>query len=75
LSIFSRNSRFRLFRLAVVPTVLLAVCAAPGLVEAQAASGTQACGGNSTVDALGAETAMSARAFLAQLQGCRAVEQ
>ena len=67
-SIFNRNSRFRPFRFALVPTVLLVVCAAPGLLEAQAASGTQACGGNSTVDALGAQTATSARAFLAQLQ-------
>jgi hypothetical protein len=65
---FDRNPRSRLFRLALVQTVLVVVCAAPGLLEAQAASGTQACGGNSTVDILGAKTAMSARAFLAQLQ-------
>jgi hypothetical protein len=65
---FDRNPRSRLFRLALVQTVLVVVCAAPGLLEAQAASGTQACGGNSTVDVLGAKTAMSARAFLAQLQ-------
>jgi hypothetical protein len=46
LSSFDRNPRSRLFRLALVQTVLLVVCAAPGLLEAQAASGTQACGGN-----------------------------
>jgi hypothetical protein len=44
------------------------VCAAPLPFEGQADGGTQACGGNSTVDALGEKTATSARAFLAQLQ-------
>ncbi|HEX4019995.1 MAG TPA: hypothetical protein VHX63_02525 [Acidobacteriaceae bacterium] len=44
--------------------VLLAVSVAPGIARAQ----SPACGGNSTVDALGAETAAGARAFLAQLQ-------
>ena len=43
------------------------VCA-PLQLEGQAGGGTQACGGNSTVDALGAKTAASARTFLAQLQ-------
>jgi hypothetical protein len=53
----------------LVPMILLVLlCAAPSLLEAQAGSGLQACGGNSTVDALGARTATSARAFLAQLQ-------
>jgi hypothetical protein len=52
----------------LVQTLLLVVCAAPSLLAAQAGGGTQACGGNSTVDALGAKTASSARAFLAQLQ-------
>lgn len=68
MSVFNRNSRFRPFLLGVFQTMLVLFCAAPGLLEAQAANGTQACGGNSTVDALGAQTAMSARAFLAQLQ-------
>jgi hypothetical protein len=49
-------------------TLLIMICAAPGLLEAQAGAGQQACGGSSTVDALGAKTATSARAFLAQLQ-------
>jgi hypothetical protein len=44
------------------------LCAAPLQLEGQADSGTQVCGGNSTVDALGAKTAAGARAFLAQLQ-------
>jgi hypothetical protein len=64
-----RNSRLRPFLFRLIQTVLLVVvCAAPGLLEAQADSGPPACGGNSTVDALGAKTAMSARAFLARLQ-------
>jgi hypothetical protein len=52
------NSRAHL-----VPAFLLVtLCAAPLQMTGQA------CGGNSTVDALGAKTAASARAFLAQLQ-------
>jgi hypothetical protein len=47
---------------------MVMVCAAPLQLEGQAAPGPQACGGNSTVDTLGAKTAESARAFLAQLQ-------
>jgi hypothetical protein len=47
---------------------MVMVCAAPLQLEGQAVSGPQACGGNSTVDILGAKTAASARAFLAQLQ-------
>jgi hypothetical protein len=68
LSIFNLNSRCRSLRFALVPSVLLVACAAPRLLEAQAAGGTQTCGGNSTVDVLGAQTATSARAFFAQLQ-------
>jgi hypothetical protein len=57
------NTRFHSFRLGLVPLLFLVmVCAAPLQLEGQA------CGGNSTVDALGAKTAASARAFLAQLQ-------
>jgi hypothetical protein len=48
--------------------LMVMVCAAPLQLEGQAGGGTQACGGNSTVDALGAKTAAGARAFLAQLQ-------
>ena len=56
--------RFRL-----VPTLLLVmVCAALPRVEGQAGGPPEACGGDSTVDALGEQTATSARAFLAQLQ-------
>jgi hypothetical protein len=56
--------RFRL-----VPTLLLVmVCAALPQVEGQAGGPPQACGGDSTVDVLGEQTATSARAFLAQLQ-------
>jgi hypothetical protein len=59
--------RIRPFRLSLVSAFLMVVlCATPLL--AQAGGGTQACGGNSTVDILGAKTAASARAFLAQLQ-------
>ena len=61
------SSRIRPFRLILVPIFLwVMLCATPLL--AQAGGGTQACGGNSTVDALGEKTATSARAFLAQLQ-------
>jgi hypothetical protein len=42
--------------------------AGPLQVHGQTGSGSQACGGNSTVDTQGAKTAASARAFLAQLQ-------
>jgi hypothetical protein len=63
------NSRFHFFPLRLVSTLLLVmICAAPLQLEGQADGGTQACGGNSTVDALGAKTAAGARAFLAQLQ-------
>jgi hypothetical protein len=62
------SSRFHSFRLGLVPTLLLVMlCAVPLQLEGQE-GGTQACGGNSTVDALGAKTAAGARAFLAQLQ-------
>jgi hypothetical protein len=55
------------FPFCLVWALLMAmVYAAP--LQGQAGSGTQACGGNSTVDALGEKTAASARAFLAQLQ-------
>jgi len=61
------SSRIRPFRLILVPIFLwVMLCATPLL--AQAGGGTQACGGNSTVDALGEKPAASARAFLAQLQ-------
>src|ERR1700677_3086370 len=60
------NSRFA-FRLVWVLFMVM-VCAAPLQLEGQAGSGPQACGGNSTVDILGAKTAASARGFLAQLQ-------
>jgi hypothetical protein len=63
------KSRFRSVLHGVVGAVLLVlVCAAPFGPEARAANDPQSCGGNSTVDALGAKTATSARAFLAQLQ-------
>jgi hypothetical protein len=56
------NSRFHSLRVPVVPALLLVtLCAAPLQVRAQAC-------GSSTVDDLGAKTAASARAFLAQLQ-------
>lgn len=60
------NARFP-FRL-VWALLTVMVCAAPPHLQGQAVSAAQACGGNSTVDALGAKTATSARAFLAQLQ-------
>jgi hypothetical protein len=57
------SSRFHSFRVGLVLTALLVMlCAAPLQLEGQA------CGGSSTVDALGEKTAASARAFLAQLQ-------
>jgi hypothetical protein len=63
------SPRFRFFRFRLVPALLLVmVCAAPLELEGQAGGGPQACGGSSTVDILGAKTAASARAFLAQLQ-------
>jgi len=63
------NSRFHFFPLRLVSTLLLVMlCAVPLQLEGQAGGGTQVCGGNSTVDALGAKTAAGARAFLAQLQ-------
>jgi hypothetical protein len=63
------SSRFHSFRLGLVLSLLLVMlCTAPLQLEGQAVGGTQACAGNSTVDALGAKTAAGARAFLAQLQ-------
>jgi hypothetical protein len=68
-TLYKGNTRFRLCRGGLIQTVLLVVvCAAPGMLDAQAEPGTAACGGNSTIDALGAKTAADARAFLAQLQ-------
>jgi hypothetical protein len=64
------RQRFRtrfLFRLVWALAMGMA-CASPLQVQGQAGSGSQACGGNSTVDTQGAKTAASARAFLAQLQ-------
>jgi hypothetical protein len=49
-------------------SLLVMVCAGPLQVQGQTGSGSQACGGNSTVDTQGAKTAASARAFLTQLQ-------
>jgi hypothetical protein len=69
---FSTLGRQRLncrFPFCLVWALLMAmVCAAPPHLKGQAASGPQACGGNSTVDALGEKTAASARTFLGQLQ-------
>jgi hypothetical protein len=48
--------------------LMIVVCTSPVVLQAQAGASQQACGGSSTVDALGSETATSARAFLAQLQ-------
>ena len=63
------DPRSHSFRLRLVPAlVLVMVYAAPPQLYGQAGSGTQPCGGNTTVDSLGAKTAASARAFLAQLQ-------
>jgi hypothetical protein len=57
------------FSLGLVLTVLLFMfCSAPLQLEGEVDGGTQACGGSSTVDALGEKTAAGARAFLAQLQ-------
>jgi hypothetical protein len=67
--VYKGNTRFRPWRVGLIQTVLLVVVfAAPGMVNAQAEKGTAACGGNSTIDVLGAQTATAARAFLAQLQ-------
>ncbi len=56
-------------RFCLVPALLLfMVCAAPFPLKGQASGLSQACGGSSTVDALGEKTATSARAFLGQLQ-------
>ena len=55
------------FRL-VWTSLLVMFFAGPLQVHGQTGSGSQACGGNSTVDTQGAKTAASARAFLAQLQ-------
>jgi len=68
-TLYNGNTRFRLCRVGLIQTVLLVVvCAAPGMLEAQAETSPAACGGNSTIDVLGAKTAAGARAFLAQLQ-------
>jgi hypothetical protein len=67
--LYNGNTRFRSRRLGLTQTVLMVVvCAAPGILEAQAGTTAAACGGNSTIDVLGAKTATSGRAFLAQLQ-------
>ena len=58
---------FHSFRL-LAALLLVMVCAAPLQLEGQTGGGPEVCGGNSTVDALGAKTAAGARAFLAQLQ-------
>ncbi len=66
---YNGNTRFHLCRLGLIQAALLVVvCATPGMLEAQAGASTAACGGSSTIDGLGAKTAASARAFLAQLQ-------
>jgi hypothetical protein len=63
------NFRFHPFPLRLVSTLLLVMlCSAPLQLEGEVNGGTQACGGSSTVDALGEKTAAGARAFLAQLQ-------
>jgi hypothetical protein len=68
-TLYKGNTRFRLCRVGLIQTVLLVVVwAAPGMLQAQAGASTAACGGNSTIDVLGAKTAAGARAFLAQLQ-------
>jgi len=60
---FKRNARplCCLHGVVLAAAVIVAGCA-PGLAQAQA------CGGNSTVDILGAQTATGARVFLAQLK-------
>jgi hypothetical protein len=68
LSSFNRDDRFRPRWLGLQTLLLVAICAAPGILGAQPGSGVEACGGNSTIDSMGAKTATSARAFLAQLQ-------
>jgi hypothetical protein len=68
-TLYKGNTRFRLCRVGLIQTVLLVVvCGAPGMADSQAETSTAACGGNSTIDVLGAKTAADARAFLAQLQ-------
>jgi hypothetical protein len=68
-SLYNSNTRFRPCRVGLIQSVLLVVvCAAPGMLQAQAGTSTAACGGNSTIDVLGAKTAAGARTFLAQLQ-------
>ena len=63
------TSRFHSFPLRLTSALLLVMlCATPLQLEGQADGGTQACGGSSTVDALGTKTAAGARAFLTQLQ-------
>jgi hypothetical protein len=62
------RSSFRCPLRLVWASLLVMVFAGPLQMHGQAGSGSQACGGNSTVDTQGAKTAASARAFLAQLQ-------
>jgi hypothetical protein len=47
---------------------VLSIVAMPFSLSPQVRNGSQACGGNSTVDAMGASTAKLSRDFLAQLQ-------
>jgi hypothetical protein len=63
------RSSFLSFRFHLVPALLLfMICTTPFQLEGQTSASTQACGGNSTVDGLGAKAAAGSRAFLAQLQ-------
>ena len=48
--------------------LLLTAIIAPSALQAETMSGAAACGGNSTVDALGARAAKGARSALAELQ-------
>jgi hypothetical protein len=69
-TLYKGNTRFRSSRIGLMQSVLLVVvCAVPGMLDAQAGTSASACGGNSTIDVLGAKPAAAARAFLAQLQG------
>src|ERR1700733_5908478 len=63
--------RFHSFPLCLLSTLLLVMlCAVPLPLQGQADSGTQACGGNSTVDALGAKTAAGRREVEQQGTDC-----
>jgi hypothetical protein len=69
-TLYKGNTRFRTSRIGLMQSVLLVVvCAVPGMLDAQAGTSASACGGNSTIDVLGAKPAAAARAFLVQLQG------